>query len=115
MVDVSDEAFEEMVNDALDMIPDEFARELRNVAIQVADYNEEHPSYLGLYVGVSLPERTHHHSGFLPDAIFIYKESLKRYARSVEDLREQVKVTVFHEVGHYFGLEEEDLERLGWG
>lgn len=115
MVDVSDEAFEEMVNAALDMIPDEFARELRNVAIQVADYNEEHPSYLGLYVGVSLPERTHHHSGFLPDAIFIYKESLKRYARSVEDLREQVKVTVFHEVGHYFGLEEEDLERLGWG
>ena len=115
MVDVSDEAFEDMVNDALDQIPDEFARQLRNVAIQVTDYNEEHPTYLGLYVGVSLPHRTHHHTGFLPDAIFIYKEALKRYARSEEDLREQVKVTVFHEVGHYFGLEEDDLERLGWG
>ena len=115
MVDISDEAFDDLVNDALDQIPDEFARRLVNVAIQVADYNEEHPTYLGLYVGVALPDRTHHHTGFLPDAIFIYKEALKRYCHSEEDLAEQVKVPVFHEVGHYFGREEDDLERLGWG
>lgn len=115
MVDISDGDFEELVNDALDQIPDEFARRLVNVVIQITDHHEEHPTYLGLYVGVALPERTHHHTGFLPDAIFIYREALKHHSHSMEDLREQVKVTVFHEVGHYFGLEEEDLERLGWG
>lgn len=115
MVNVSDERFDEMVDDALSKIPEEFARHMRNVVILVRDYNEVNPSILGMYEGVALPNRTHHHTGYLPDAIFLYKEALQAVCGSEEELAREVEVTVFHEVGHFFGMDEEDLHRLGWG
>ena len=107
MVEVTEERFDEMVNDALDKIPDQFVAKMRNLVILVRDFNEDSPGILGLYEGVSLTERTHHHTGFLPDAIFIYRGALQ--------LAHEVKVTVFHDLGHYFGFSEEELHRLGWG
>ena len=115
MVDISDEDFEELVLDALDKIPDDFAYRLRNVAILIEDFHPDNPESLGLYEGVSLVERTHHHTGFLPDAIFVYREALKRYCSSVQQLADEVEVTVFHEVGHYFGMDEEQLHAAGFG
>lgn len=115
MISVSEEHFNELVDDALDKIPEEFARRLRNVVILVRDHNEEDPTILGLYEGVALTERTHDHTGFLPDAIFIYKQALEAVCDSEEQLAHEVKVTVFHEVGHYFGMDEEQLHTLGWG
>lgn len=115
MISVSEEDFNELVDDALDKIPEEFARRLRNVVILVRDHNEEDPTILGLYEGVALTERTHDHTGFLPDAIFIYKQALEAVCDSEEQLAHEVKVTVFHEVGHYFGMDEEQLHTLGWG
>lgn len=115
MISVSEEDFNELVDDALDKIPEEFARRLRNVVILVRDHNEEDPTILGLYEGVALTERTHDHTGFLPDAIFIYKQALESVCDSEEQLAHEVKVTVFHEVGHYFGMDEEQLHTLGWG
>ncbi|AJK69919.1 metallopeptidase family protein [Corynebacterium marinum] len=115
MVEVSEERFDEMVDDALDRIPEEFARRMTNVVVLVRDVNEDQPEILGLYEGVSLTERTFDHTGFLPDAIFIYKAALEAHCRSEEELAEEVMVTVFHEVGHYFGMDEEALHRLGWG
>lgn len=115
MVEVSAERFDEMVADALDKLPEEFARQLRNVAILVADFRPGHPETLGLYEGVALPQRTFDHTGFLPDAIWLYKGALQRYCATEEQLAHEVEVTLFHEVGHYFGLEEEQLHLLGWG
>ncbi len=115
MIQVSEERFDEMVDDALDKIPDEFARHMGNVVILVREFNEDNPSILGLYEGVALTSRTFDHTGYLPDAISIYKGALERFCHSEEELAREVEVTVFHEVGHYFGLEEDDLHRLGWG
>ncbi|MGV0327478.1 metallopeptidase family protein [Corynebacterium confusum] len=115
MYAVSEERFDELVDDALDKIPEEFARRMRNLVILVRDYHEDDPYTLGLYEGVALTERTHDHTGFLPDAIFIYRGALQDYCNSEEELAHEVEVTVFHELGHYFGIEEDDLHRLGWG
>lgn len=115
MITVSDERFDEMVDDALDEIPDEFLPHMRNMVILVRDRNEEEPTILGLYEGVSLTERTHDHTGFLPDAISIYKGALEAICHTEEQLAAEVRVTVLHEVGHYFGMSEAHLHRLGWG
>ena len=115
MVDISDEDFEEIVLDALDKIPDDFAYRLRNVAILIEDFNPENPHILGLYEGVSLVERTHHHTGFLPDTIFVYREALKQYCTSISELADEVELTDFHEVGQYLGMDEEQLHAAGFG
>lgn len=115
MIEVSEEVFDSMVDDALDRIPDAYARNMRNVVVLVQDFNEESPSILGLYEGVALTERTFDHTGFLPDAISIYKGALQQVCSTEEELAHQVMVTVFHEVGHYFGIDEERLHDLGWG
>lgn len=115
MVHVSDEVFDDMVNDALDLIPEEFARRMGNVVVLVGDRNEDNPEILGLYEGVALTERTFDHAGYLPDTISIYKGALKDVCDTEEQLAHEVMVTVFHEVGHYFGIEEDQLHHLGWG
>lgn len=114
MYKVSQERFEGMIDDALDHITDEFAEHMRNVVILAHDRNPDEPTLLGLYEGVPLTERTFDHTGFLPDAIFIYKEALEDICETEEELAHQVYVTVMHEVGHFFGLEEDDLHRLGY-
>src|SRR5690625_487580 len=115
MVEVTEERSDAMVNDALDKIPGQFVAKMRNLVILVRDFNEDSPGILGLYAGVSLTERTHHPTGFLPDAIFIYRAALQNMCSTEEQLAHEVKVTVFHELGHYFGFSEEELHRLGWG
>ena len=115
MFQVSEERFDEMVEAALDKVPDEFVARMRNLVILVEDYNPQTPQILGLYEGVALTSRTFDHTGYLPDAIFIYRGALQDWCHSEEDLAHQVEVTVFHELGHYFGLEEDELHRLGWG
>lgn len=115
MLPVSDEAFEGMIDDALDTIPDDFAQHMRNMVILARDYNQDNPTLLGLFEGVPLTEQHSNHSGYLPDAVFIYKNALEAICEDEDQLRHEVKVTVLHEVGHYFGLEEHELHALGWG
>lgn len=115
MYRVSDERFDAMVDDALDKLPEPVARRMGNVVVLVEPVNAENPTILGLYEGVPLTERTFDHTGYLPDAIFIYKDALERMAVSEENLAHEVEVTLFHEVGHYFGIEEHRLHELGWG
>lgn len=107
--------FEEMINDALDLIPEPFARAMTNLVILARGFNPEEPTMLGLFEGVPLTQQHSNHSGFLPDTIFVYKDAHEAVCSSVAELRGQVKVTVFHEVGHYFGMEEDQLHALGWG
>ncbi|QYH19099.1 metallopeptidase family protein [Corynebacterium aquatimens] len=115
MTPVTHAEFEAMINDALDTIPDEFAHHMTNMVVLARDFNADNPELLGLFEGVPLTEQYSNHSGFLPDAVFIYKNALEAICADEEELRHEVKVTVLHEVGHYFGLEEHELHELGWG
>jgi predicted Zn-dependent protease with MMP-like domain len=115
VIEVSDDDFEELVDRGLRMIPRQLLDALDNVAIVVEDHNEEDPSILGLYHGVALTERSVEWPTFLPDKISIYKDALCRYCSSHEQLVEEVAVTVVHEIGHHFGIDDDRLHELGWG
>ena len=106
--------FEALVRDAIDALPEEFARRLENVEIVIED-TADRESLLGHYHGVPLTERGSGYSGFLPDKITIYRLPLERRARSPQELAEQVRVTVWHEIAHHFGVDDERLRELGMG
>jgi predicted Zn-dependent protease with MMP-like domain len=123
VVDVSRLEFERMVGDALDGIPDALANELENVAVMVEDWPTPaqlarlpHGStLLGLYEGVPLTKRGPlSYNGVAPDRITIFQGPLSRRAGDLAALAAQVRVTVLHEVGHYFGMDEVRLRELGW-
>lgn len=107
--------FEELVGDALDLIPAEFATAMDNVVILVEDRDLEQPSLLGLYHGVALTERTSTYGGVLPDRITIYREAILDICDTEEDVVEEVAITVVHEIAHHFGIDDARLHELGWG
>jgi predicted Zn-dependent protease with MMP-like domain len=123
VVEVSGERFEEMVADALDEIPPALGAEMENVAVVVEEWPNASQSarlapgstLLGLYEGVPITRRGPlSYSGVAPDRITIFRGPLSRLARDDADLAARVRVTVLHEVGHYFGMSDERLEELGW-
>ena len=115
MFEVSDQRFEELVEQGLERIPEQFLEHLRNVVILIDDYNPHSPYILGLYEGVALTRKTANDAGHLPDTITIYKGALQDVCSTEEELVQQVAVTVIHEIGHHFGLDDAELHRLGWG
>lgn len=104
--------FERMVREALDDLPDELHHVLDNVVVQVVDRNPHEPSLLGLYEGVPHTERTGHEG---PDVVSIYRRALCEMCDDLEDLADEVYVTVMHEVAHAAGIDDERLHELGWG
>lgn len=114
-VDVPLERFEELVADALDSIPEELGRLMRNVAVVVED-TSAHRGLLGLYEGVPLTSRTTTgYAGVLPDRITIYRQPICAMCATEDDVVRQVRVTVVHEVAHHFGIDDDRLQELGWG
>jgi predicted Zn-dependent protease with MMP-like domain len=107
--------FEELVADALDLIPAEFAQAMSNVVILVEDRNPGNPTILGLYHGVALTERTSHYGGVLPDRITIYRQAILDICDTEDDVVEEVAITVVHEIAHHFGIDDARLHELGWG
>ena len=105
--------FEDQVRAALDELPPHIAEALENVAVVVEDENPEDPDLLGLYHGVPLPERGDM-AGSLPDRISIYRIPLEESFPDPAELREEIRITVLHELGHYFGLDEDRLAELGY-
>ena len=105
--------FDDHVRAALDSLPREIAQALRNVAVVVEDENRDDPDLFGLYEGVPLPERGDD-AGALPDRIAIYRLPLEDEFPDPEDLRREIRITVLHELGHYFGLGEARLTELGY-
>ncbi len=105
--------FDDHVRAALDSLPPELGRALRNVAVVVEDENPEDPDLFGLYEGVPLPERGDE-AGALPDRIAIYRRPLEDEFTDPRDLEREIRITVLHELGHYFGLDEDRLEELGY-
>jgi predicted Zn-dependent protease with MMP-like domain len=112
---MSPDRFDELVADALDAIPQRFRAAMSNVAVLVEDVNEENDNLLGLYHGVALTERTSYYSGVLPDRITIYRLPILRICRTEADVVAQVGITVVHEIGHHFGIDDQTLHELGWG
>ena len=105
--------FAELVERALEELPEEFRRRLENVQIVVEDAGA--PGVLGLYHGIPQTERgPSSYAGVLPDVISIYRQPIEARARDEEDLAHQVKVTVWHEIAHHFGISDERLRELGW-
>ncbi len=109
------ERFEELVSDALDLIPPELARAIDNVVVLVADRHPDDPELLGLYEGIALTERDSTYGGALPDAITIYREALLEICDTDDEVVEEVAITVIHELAHHFGIDDERLHELGWG
>lgn len=106
--------FEELVGDALDLIPPRLAAAIDNVVVLVADRHPDEPDLLGLYEGVALTERDSWYAGSLPDTITIYREALLDFCHSDDEVVDEVRVTVIHEIAHHFGIDDDRLHELGW-
>src|SRR5215204_1577249 len=115
--------FYKLVERALEGLPPELSRLLDNVAIVVDDWPDystplaaggQGETLYGLYEGVPLTERGAGYYGVLPDKITIFRGPLQRDF-ATQELEEQVRITVVHEIAHFFGFDEEHLEELGWG
>ena len=104
--------FDEHVQAALDGLPPEFAAALENVAVVVEDENPEEPDLFGWYDGLG-PGLDH--AGALPDRIVIYRRPLEDAFPDPEDLEREIRITVLHEIAHFFGLEEDQISDLGYG
>jgi predicted Zn-dependent protease with MMP-like domain len=112
MIEISEERFEEMVGQALDTLPPELARVMRNVVVVVEDGTDLH--LLGLYEGIPLTERLSDYSAVLPDKITIYRRAICAHCDTEADVVDEVQTTVVHEVGHHFGIDDNRLHELGW-
>jgi predicted Zn-dependent protease with MMP-like domain len=104
--------FEDHVQAALDNLPEEIAAALENVAVVIEDENPEEPTLFGWYNGLG-PGRDH--AGALPDQVVIYRRPLERAFPDPEDLEREIRITVLHEIGHFFGLDEDRIDELGYG
>jgi len=124
MITISDDEFDQAVEEAVDSIPEQFEPYLDNVLIEVRPRPDRTllktrrvpRNLLGLYVGVPLEEQGPEHlRTALPDRILIFRDNLRRVCRSRDELIDQIRLTVLHEIGHHFGLDEDRLEELGYG
>ncbi|OFE15795.1 hypothetical protein BA895_21460 [Humibacillus sp. DSM 29435] len=117
MQQVSDEYFEQVVGEALDSIPADLAAAMSNVVVLVeAEPPADEPELLGIYEGTPLTERDGWwDAGSLPDRITIFAGPLQRLCSTAEQLRDEIAITVVHEVAHHFGIDDAHLHELGWG
>ena len=108
------ERFDELVSDALDLIPPDLAAAIDNVVVLVEARNAAEPDLLGLYAGIALTERDTTYAGALPDTVTIYRDALLDICETEDDVVDEVAVTVIHEIAHHFGIDDERLHELGW-
>ncbi len=118
------EAFERLVGEVLDTLPPEIAAQMENVEVVVELYPTRRHlaagrvppghSLFGLYEGVPRTARTSHYGLVLPDKITIFQGPVEAHCRSEEEMREQVRRTVIHEIAHHFGMGDEALRKMGY-
>ncbi|MGI8795599.1 MAG: metallopeptidase family protein [Acidimicrobiia bacterium] len=112
MIDVPRARFEELVADALDSLPEELGRRMENVWVVVEERSAD--GLLGLYEGIPLTERDNYGGMALPDRITIYRRAICAESHSEQDVVDNVRDTVIHEVAHHFGIDDDQLDALGW-
>ena len=113
VIEVEPGRFEEMVVTALDGLPEELGQLMRNVAVTV-EHGVGPPGLLGLYQGIPLTDRTSQYAGVLPDHITIYRQAICEICNTDEEVSDQVRRTVIHEIAHHFGIDDDRLSELGW-
>jgi predicted Zn-dependent protease with MMP-like domain len=115
-VDISPDEFDALVGAALDGIPDEIARLVRNVVVLVEDEppEGEPDDLLGFYEGVALTERDGGNLPALPDQIFLFRGPLTDMCEDLDELVDEIRITVVHEVAHHFGIDDDRLHDLGY-
>lgn len=114
--------FRKLVTEAIDTIPARFAREIKNVAIVIEDYPADdlldemdmgpEDVLLGLYQGTPLPERRWDHGNALPDRITLFQRSIEEDCESEDEIVVAIGETLIHELGHYFGLSEDEIMEI---
>jgi predicted Zn-dependent protease with MMP-like domain len=119
---VTREQFERLVAEAIALIPRRFRREMNNLALVVEDEPslalldemeiEPPDSLYGLYQGTPLPERAWAHGNNLPDKITLFQRPIEHDCEDEDEVRDVIGETLIHEVGHYFGLREEEIEEI---
>ncbi|MGD8494751.1 MAG: metallopeptidase family protein [Gemmatimonadales bacterium] len=127
MLSMSTDHFEALVARALRLLPPEFEAHMDNVSVVVREWptrellaslgvdpDDPDDTLFGLYEGVPLTERRHDDM-LLPDQITIFRGPLLEFCRDEEEVVEEVRITVLHEIGHFFGMDEDRLDELGYG
>ncbi|MDJ0907419.1 MAG: metallopeptidase family protein [Woeseiaceae bacterium] len=112
--------FEDFVSDTIASLPDWVQEALHNIDFLVLDQADEHldpdgDGLLGLYTGVALPDRGVDYAGELPDVIYIFRQPHLDMGLPPEELRDEVAKTLIHEIAHYFGIDDDHLDEIGWG
>lgn len=108
-------AFEELVIDELDQLPDDMVEGLENVVFVVEDRPEDGSlDLLGLYDGLALTDRTQYGMGELPDRIVVYREPHLAQCENGQELRDEIHTTLVHEIAHFYGIDDEQLHEMGW-
>lgn len=107
--------FDELVGEALDLVPAELSAAMDNVVVLVEPRHPDEPDLLGLYEGIALTERTADYAGELPDRITVYRDAVLDFCDDEEQVVDEVAITVVHEIAHHFGISEQKLHELGWG
>jgi predicted Zn-dependent protease with MMP-like domain len=113
VIEVDPARFEEMVVVALDSLPEELGDLMSNVAVTV-EHAPGPPDLLGLYEGVPLTSRTSQYAGVLPDHITIYRRAICAICDTEQQVADEVRRTVIHEIAHHFGIDDTRLTELGW-
>ena len=109
------EAFEALVVDELDELPDDMVDGLENVVFVVEDRPEDGSlDTLGVYEGWALTERDRYGMGEMPDRIILYREPLLAITADEQELREEIHITLVHEIAHFYGIDDDRLHELGW-
>lgn len=122
---LNDKELREEAARVLDELPEEFRRQLHNIEIVVQkrpskhqlaemDLESDEEVIYGLYEGVPLPDRSTFDPPILPDKITLFSEPLRSDFPDPDEMREQIRLTVIHEIGHYFGLDDDEIEKLGY-
>jgi predicted Zn-dependent protease with MMP-like domain len=115
MLELDEAAFERLVVAELDELPDDMVDGLENVVFVVEDRPEDGSlDLLGLYDGVALTERERYGFGEMPDRIILYREPHLAACETLDELRDEIHVTLVHEIAHYYGIDDERLHELGW-
>jgi predicted Zn-dependent protease with MMP-like domain len=125
MLRITNDEFEQLVVEAIDSVPKAFKEALSHVVVDIEPMPDRATArrlglrsrrrLLGLFHGVPLPDRSVQDHGRLPSRITIYRENIRRICRTRRQAIQQVRKTVLHEIGHHFGLGEDDLSELGYG
>ncbi len=115
MENLDEQQFEALVVEGLDALDDEIVEGLDNVVF-VTEARPEDGSLtvLGLYDGVALTERGQYGFGELPDRIILFREPLVAICETLDELKEQIHITLVHEIAHYYGIDDKQLHELGW-